>query len=323
MTDRRSFLHCAAALAMSASARAQPAGPTHRVALLVPATTPNEAVFMQALRELGYVEGRNLVIDRRSADGDFARLPSLAVDTVRSRPDVIVAFVTQASIAARQATASIPVVMVAVADPVASGLVTSLARPGGNVTGTSAQAAAIAGKQLDLIRELRPSAARVAVLWNSANAVFQEQSVREARAGAARLGIELRLFDAQSAADLDAAIAAIAAARPDAVLVVGEPLFVANAARLADRLRERRLLAVGGTRAYAPAGMLATYGPDLAESARRAASYVDKILKGTRPGDLPVELATKYELVVNMATARALGIAVPPTLLARADEVIQ
>jgi len=323
MTRRRSFLLSAAALGVATAVRAQPAGAVHRVALLVPATTPNEAAFLQALRELGYAEGRNLVIDRRSADGDFARLPGLAADTVRSRPDVIVAFVTQASIAVKQATTSTPVVMVAVADPVASGLVTSLARPDGNVTGTSAQAASVAGKQLDLIRELRPRAARVAVLWNPANAVFQEQSIREARAGAVRLGIELRLFDARSAADLDPAIAAIAAARPDAVLVVGEPLFVANASRLADRLRERRLLAVGGTRAYAPAGMLATYGPDLAESARRAASYVDKILKGTRPGDLPVELATKYELVVNMTTARALGIAVPPTLLARADEVIQ
>jgi putative ABC transport system substrate-binding protein len=323
MTRRRSFLLSAAALGVAATVRAQSAGPVHRVALLVPATTPNEAAFMQALRELGYVEGGNLVIDRRSADGDFARLPSLATDTVRSRPDVIVAFVTQASIAAKQATDAIPVVMVAVADPVASGLVTSLARPGGNVTGTSAQAAFVAGKQLDLIRELRPRAARVAVLWNPANAVFQEQSIREARAGSLRLGIELRLFDAQSAADLDPAIAAIAAARPDAVLVVGEPLFVANASRLGQRLRERRLVAVGGTRAYAPAGMLATYGPDLAESARRAASYVDRILKGARPGDLPVELATKYELVINLKTARALDVAVPPTLLARADEVIQ
>lgn len=317
------FLLCAVALATADIALAQPAGPAHRVALLVPAATPNEAAFMQGMRALGYEEGHNLVIDRRSADGDLTRLPGLAADTVRSRPDVIVAFVTQASLAAKKATATIPIVMVAVADPVASGLVGSLARPGGNVTGTSAQSALVPGKQLDLIRELRPKAARVALLWNPANAVFQEQSLHEARAGAQRLGIELRLFGAPAPVEIDRTIAAIAAAKPDAVMVLGDPMFVANARRIGERLREHRLLAVGGTGAFAPAAMLAVYGPDLAESARRSATYVDKILKGTRPGDLPIELETKYELVVNMATARALGVAVPPAMLARADEVIQ
>ncbi len=325
---RRDFLELVrgAAIALAGvplGAVAQQARTLPRIGLLVPAATPNEAPFRQGLRQLGYEDGRTIVIERRSAEGDFTRLPGLAAELVALRPDVIAAFVTQASIAARQATSKIPIVMIAVADPVASGLVDNLARPGGNVTGTAGQNSAVVGKQLELIRELRPGADRVATLWNPANAVFQEQSVREARAAAQRLGMKMRLVEARNPAELERAFATIAADRPDAVQVLGDPLFVANIARIAELLRQHRLLAVGGSRVYAEAGILAVYAPDLAESSRRAATYVDKILRGVKPGDLPVELADKFELIVNLGTAKALGVAIAPALLARADEVIR
>jgi putative tryptophan/tyrosine transport system substrate-binding protein len=323
--DRRTFVCGSAAAAgiVPLRVRAQSRPTTARVAFLVSTPTPNEAVFVQAMRDLGYEPGRNLIIDRRSADGDFARLPALAAELVRSQPDVIAAFLTQASVAAKDATATIPIVMVAVSDPVASGLVANLARPGGNVTGTVGLVSMVVGKQLELIRELRPGAVRVATLWNPANAVFQQQSLAEARASAARLRMQLKLLSASSAAEIDSVLAEVVAARPDAVQVLSDPLFVANATHLGETMLRHRLLAVGGFRGYAAAGMVATYGPDLAESARRAASYVDRILRGAAPGELAVEQSSKFELVVNLKAAKSLSVAVPRSLLLRADEVIQ
>ncbi|HEX6944889.1 MAG TPA: ABC transporter substrate-binding protein [Casimicrobiaceae bacterium] len=325
MTTRRRFVAALPALlgGLSWQAQAQPGGTPRRVALLLPADVPTEAPFRATLAALGYVEGHNLATERRSAGNDFGRLPALAAELVGSKPDVIVSFLTQASIAAKQATATIPIVVVGVGDPVASGLVANLARPGGNVTGTAGQVSQVIGKQLELVRELRPGAARIAALWNPANVVFQSQSVDVARTAAARLGMRLDLVEARTQTDLRPRLAEIAARRPDAVLVFGEPLFVANAARLAELLLTHRLPAIGGSRAYADAGMLATYAPDLAESARRAAHCVDRILRGTRPADIPVELVAKFELVVNLRTAAALGVTIAPALLARADALIR
>jgi putative ABC transport system substrate-binding protein len=323
--DRRAFIRTQAAwlagLGLPAAAKRSERVP--RMALLLLAPTPTEQAFREGLADLGYVEGRNVIVERRSAEGDPSRLPSLAAEIVRSKPDLVVAFITQASLAASRATSTIPIVMVAVSDPVGSGLVESLARPGANVTGTGGQVSAVVGKQLALIRELHPAAKRVAVLWNPANPVFQEQMVREARAGAEQLGVELRLVEARSVQDLERTLAALAEMRPDGVLVLAEPLFIANAQRIGKALVAQRLLAVGGVRAYAEAGLLAAYGPDSAESARRAATYADRILKGASPRELPVELPTRVELILNAKTAQAIGVAIPPALLARADLVLR
>jgi putative ABC transport system substrate-binding protein len=319
---RRRFVGLAlAAIAAQAAVAATSDGRRPRIALLVPSDVPNEPPFHEALREHGYVDGRTATIVRRSAQGDLSRLPALAAELARENPDVIVAFVTQASIAAKQATSTIPVVMVAVGDPVGSGLVADLRRPGGNVTGTAGQTSAVIGKQLELARELKPGARRIAALWNPGNPTFQSQSVREAQAAAGRLGLVLDLHGATTVDEALRQVASLAARRPDAVLLLADPLFIAHAPRIAAALREARLPAVGGSRAYAEAGLLAAYAPDLREASRAAARYVDRILRGARPATLPVDIVTKYDLVVNEVTARALGVVVPPDVLARAEVV--
>jgi putative ABC transport system substrate-binding protein len=322
MSSRRAALGVFAALAAAAlTVRGQPRGP-RRIGLLLPDEVIVEPPFVAALRDLGYVDGRNATLDRRSARGRFADLPKLADELVRARPDVLVAFLTQATIAAKQATTTIPVVMVAVGNPVESGIVPQLARPGSNVTGTAAPTSAVVGKQLELVRELRPQAKRVATLWNPTNPVYQTQSLDEARAAAARLGLALDLVDVRAPDELDAAFRRIAAARPDAVLVLGEPMLVANARRLGPLLGALRLPAVGGSRAYASEGVIAVYTPDLDEAARRAAQVVDRILRGARPADIPVEVVSTYVLIVNAQVARQLGVPISDGLLARAREVI-
>lgn len=322
---RRSFMHRAAiALAgVAAGAYAQQRSTAPRIALLLPAASPNETALREALRDLGYAEGSKIAIDRRSADGDFERLPALARELVATKPDVVVAFLTQASIAARQATTAIPIVMVGVADPVASGLVASLARPGENITGTAGQSSTVIGKQLDLIRELRPDATKITALWNPANAVFQQQSVRAAQDGARRLRMNLTLVEARTPSEIDVALERLGSERPDAVLVLADPSFGASARRISESLLKHRIVAVSGGLGYVEVGMLAVYGPDLAASARRAAAYVDRILRGAKPADLPIELETKFQLVINLKTAKALGLAIPQALLLRADEVIR
>jgi putative ABC transport system substrate-binding protein len=309
--------------ATASRARAQRAGRTARIGVLLPGALPIEKPFVEALGQLGYRAGDTVLVERRSAEGDFQRLPALAIELAGTRPDVIVAFVTQASIAAKRATASVPIVMVAVADPVAAGLVSNLARPEGNVTGTAAQLSALVAKQVELIRDLRPGASRLAVMWNPANAAYQQQAVAQAREAAGQLGMRLRLVEARSASELERAFAGLGADPPEALLVLGEPLFVANATRIGELLRKHRLLAVGGSRNYLGTGMVAIHAPDLARSARRAAPYVDKILRGAKPADLPVELETRFELVVDLTAARTLGVAIPSGVLARCDEVVQ
>jgi putative ABC transport system substrate-binding protein len=318
------FVAALGALWTPLSATAEQARTVPRVGFL--ASSPQserEEVFWLELRRLGYVKGQNIAVEYRSADGNFERLPELAAELVGLKVDVIVAVVTQASLAARKATATIPIVMVGVSDPVGSGLVASLARPGGNVTGTSTVAADVVGKQLELVHQLLPGVSRVAVLWNPANPVFQQQLLKETRAAATKLRIQLQLFEARAPDELDRAFVAIGKERPDAVLVLPDPMLASHAKRIADLAVKYRLPAVGGSRLHAEAGVLAAYGPDYIDGYRRAAVYVDRILKGARPAELAVEQTAKFELLINARTAKALGITVPPPLVARADEVMQ
>jgi len=310
-------------LCAALAARAQRPAGVARVGYLSSDTHPLYQVFRQELGRLGYVEGKNLTLVHRSAEGDFARLPDLAAELVRLEVDVIVAQVTQASIAAKRATATIPIVMIGVSDPVASGLVESLARPGGNVTGTSAVAAAVVGKQLELIRELVPDVSRVAMLWNPANRVFQRQQLDEARSSATELDLQLRILEARDAEEIDRAFETLAREPARVLLVLGDPVFVAQGKRLAERAVKLRLPSVSGSRLLAEAGALMSYGPNYEDAYRRAALYVHRILRGAKPADLPVERTARFELVVNTKTARALGIALPPSFLVRADQVIE
>jgi putative ABC transport system substrate-binding protein len=279
--------------------------------------------FLQGLRDLGYVEGKNIAIEYRWADGKFERLPELAADLVRLKVDVIVAAVTQASLAAKAATATIPVVMVAVSDPVGSGLVASLARPGGNLTGTSAMTAETAGKPLGLLKEILPKISRVAALWNPANPVFQAAQLREVEVTAKALGVKLQSLQARDAEEIDRAFAAIAAERTRALQVLGDPVFNTQRKQIAALAVKHRLPAVSGVKEYADAGLLMSYGANFPESYRRAATYVDKILKGAKPGDMPIERPTKFEFVINLRTAKQIGVTIPQSLLYRADKVIR
>lgn len=323
--SRRTVLRAvlAALGALPLAALGQRDGRPLKLALLLPADVHFEKAFREQLAKLGYVEGRNLVVDRRSAHSDFARLPALAAELLRGGPDVLAAFVTQASIAARQATSTVPVVMVAVSDPVASGLVSNLARPGGNVTGTAALQAVVVGKQFELLREIVPGASRVVTLWNSANAVFQAQALDGARAAADSLRMRLIVAEVRKVEDIEPALARAASERPDAAVVLPDPLLVTNARRLAELFAARRLPAVGSGRNYAEAGLLASYGPDLAEAARRAADVVHRIAQGKPPGEIPIEVIGKFERVVNLRTAATLGITVPAGVLARVDDVVR
>ena len=323
--DRRTFVHVSALalLGVPVFAAAQRAGTVPRIGFLTPGPNPRESAFFQAMRDLGYVDGNNIVVDRRSAEGDFARLPALAAEIVKNRPNVIVALVSAAALAAKHATSTIPIVMVGVSDPVASGLVGNLARPGGNVTGTSDQSHAAVGKEFELIRQLLPEARRVVALWNPANANFQQLMVSEAFGAAARLQMLLRLLEVQTRDQLDQTFAVLGSERPDAVVVMQDIFFGANGAHIAELALAQHLPAFSGGRGLTEAGFLASYGSDLIAIAQRAATYVQKILKGAKPGDLAVELPTKFELVINLKTAKALGLTIPQSLLLRADEVIQ
>ena len=279
--------------------------------------------FLQGLRELGYVEGQNIVIEYRLADGNFERLPDLAAELVRLKVDVIVASVTQASLAAKNATGTIPIVMVAVGNPVVSGLISSLARPGVNITGTSAMSDEVAGKQLELLKESLPKVSRVAALWNPANPIFQALQVKETKDTAQALGVQLQMLEARGPEEIERAFAATARERTGALLVLIDPVFTTYRKRIADLALKGRLPAVSGIREYPEAGLLLSYGPNFPELYRRAATYVDKILKGAKPADLPVERPTKFEMVINLKTAKQIGVTIPQSVLYRADKVIK
>ena len=318
---RRTLLGAWAGSLVPRPSAAQERAARLRIGYLAASANPQQAYFDDELRRLGYGPER-LDFEYRNADGDFERLPALARELVALRVDVIVAQVTQAAVAARAATATIPIVMIGVSDPVASKLVQSLARPGGNVTGTSAVAAGVAGKQLEVLRDLVPGLARTAVLWNPANTVFQQQQLAELRAAAAGMTLQLQVHEVRTGAELDAVFAALAAASARTVLVLGEPVFVTHASRIAALAIQHRILSVGATRAMAEAGILATYSPNYEDAFRRAAVYVDRIARGAKPADLPVERSQRFELVLNRRTAQALRYELPAALLVRADRVI-
>jgi putative ABC transport system substrate-binding protein len=275
------------------------------------------------LREHGYVEGSGIAIETRYAHGRFERLPELARDLVGLRVDVLVTLVTQASIAAKESTRTIPIVMVGVSDPEAAGLVSNLSRPGGNVTGTSAMNAETAGKWMELLKESVPGIQRVAVLWNPANRVFQTQLLRQTEAAARSLGLEIRLFEAGDLPSIEKAFTAIAKARVAAVNVLTDPTFVAHVGQIAALAQRASLPSVSGYEGYADAGGLIAYGPSYFELARSSAGHVAKILKGEKPGELPVERPTKFQLVINIKAARQLGLQLPRSLLLRADRTIE
>jgi putative ABC transport system substrate-binding protein len=245
----------------------------------------------------------------------------MAADLVGLNVDVLVASLTQASLAAKKATAKIPIVMAGVGDPVAVGLVGSLARPGGNITGTSSVSSDVVGKQLELLKEVVPGVSHVAVLWNPANAAFQALQLGQAEQAARVAGFQLQLLEVRARDEIEAAFANIKNTR--AVAVLGDPLFALHSPMIAELALKNRLVTVSAGRELADAGILLTYGASLFEAHKRAAFYVDKILKGAAPADLPVEQPTTFEMIINLKTAKALGLAVPPSLLARANEVIE
>ena len=288
-----------------------------------PGAQRNLDVFRQGLRDLGYVESQNIVIEYRWAEGTLDRLPDLAAELVRLKVDIIVAAQTQATVAAKNATGTIPIVMVAVGDPVGQGLIASLAHPGGNVTGlTFSVGVDTFGKGLELLKETVPKVRRVAILSNPANPT-QPLAIRNLKVAARSLGVGLQLVEARGPSEFDSAFAAIAKARVGALLVVGDTIFYLHRVRLANLAAKSRLPAVHGYRENVEAGGLMFYGVNLADNYRRAATVVDRILKGTKPADLPVEQPTKFELVINLRTAKALGLTIPQSVLGRADQIIE
>jgi putative ABC transport system substrate-binding protein len=303
---------------------AQTSSPVWRIGVL--RTPSGDAVdsategLRQGLRELGYVEGRNIQFEYRWAGGQPGRLPGLAVELARLNVDVIVTGGEQAILAAKQATSTIPIVMGASNDPVGAGLVVSLARPGGNVTGMTILSPELSRKRLELLKEVVPRASRVAVLYNPGfpGTTLDLQQTRDA---ARALGLSLQEIAVHRPAEFEAAFAA-ARERADAAIPLADPFFTAHHARIADLARKHRLPGVYNWKEFVTAGGLMSYGPSLREVYRRAATHVDKILKGARPNDLPIEQPTTFELTINLATAKAFGITIPQSLLVRADEVM-
>ncbi len=327
--DRRAFLFTlAGGLAAPLTAEAQQAGKVPRIGYLTgnlaTGLTLRDA-FLQGLRDLGYAEGRNVAIEYRDAEGKYDRFPALAADLVALKVDVIVVTNTPAALAAKQATRAIPIVLGWVLDPVSSGLVTNLARPGHNVTGLSTLARDIVGKRLELLKQAVPGVARVAVLWHPGD--YGERTEREMHSDedttARALGVRLQVLTARGPEDFDRAFSDMVRARADAVAVQSTNVFFIERRRLVDFAAKNRLPAMYSTREFVEAGGLMSYAANTAELLRRAATYVDKILKGAKPADLPVEQPTRFELVINLKTANALGLTIPPSLLQRADQVIE
>ena len=322
---RREFIALVGGVATiwSFAAWAQQAANVHKVGFLSPAgPSLYLPAFFDALAELGWVEGKNVVVEQRYADNRLERLPGLAEELVHLNVDVIVAVGTLGPLAAKRATSTIPIVMTAAGDPLGSGLVASLARPGGNVTGMSLMVPDIGGKRLELLKELLPRLSRVAVLWNVANP-YPAIVFKETQAAGQRLGIEVQSLEVRGPDDFDGAFDAARKRRPDALITVEDPLTFTYRRRIADFAVREQLPSIFGIREDATAGGLISYGANAADLFRRAAGYVDKILKGAKPADLPMEQPTKFELIINLKTVKALGVTIPPMLLARADEVIE
>jgi putative ABC transport system substrate-binding protein len=329
--NRRTFLFGLTLGALSAplASEAQQAAKVPRIGWLannLAATPHTHEAFRQGLRDLGYVEGRNLVIEYRDAEGKLERLPALAAELVALKVDVIFAGGgTLPALAAKQATRTLPIVFADAADPVTSGLVTSLARPGGNVTGLFSLFAELVSKRLELLKQAVPGVSRVAVLWQPGGLPerTEKDMLKGAEVAARALGVRVQFVEARGPAEFDGAFSEMTRARAGALTVLGTPMFITGRRRLVDLAAKNRLPTVFSGRDWVDAGGLMAYGPNVPDLFRRAATYVDKILKGAKPGDLPVEQPTKFELVINLKTAKALGLTIPQALLIRADEVIQ
>jgi len=328
---RRAFLGTLAGglLAAPLAAEAQHAAKIARIGYLSPNLAANphlHEAFRQGLRDLGYVEGRNVVIEYRDAEGKPERLPTLAAELVALKVDVFVSGgATITALAAKEATRTLPIVFIFVGDPVGSGLVTSLARPGGNVTGLSNLAPELVGKRLELLTQAVPGVTRVAVLRlpGALGERTEKNMLKEAEVAARALGVQPHFAEARGPADFDRAFSDMTRGRAGALTLLPNNMFLREHRRLVALAAKNRLPAVYVSREFVDAGGLMSYGANIADGYRRAATYVDKILKGAKPGDLPVELPTKFELVINLKTAKALGLTIPPSVLGRADEVIQ
>jgi len=327
--ERRGFMAVMAGglLATPLAAEAQQAGKVYRIGLL-DFSAPDPArqawwnAFRQQMRELGYVEGQNVSFEPRWAQGEDDRLPKLAAELVGLKVDLIVTAGSNAALAAKRATSTIPIVTASGSDPVAVGLVASLRQPGGNVTGMTSLNSELAAKRLELLRNVAPRASRIAILWDERDA-GSRLNVDETEAAAKTAGLAIQRVAVGSAAGLDAAFATVVRGRAGALIIVITARLFSYRKRIAELAVKHRLPTVVGLREYVEAGGLASYGTDFPDIFRRAAVYVDKILKGAKPADLPVEQPTKFELVINLKTAKALGLSIPPSLLGRADEVIQ
>ena len=324
---RRDVLATLAAASLAfVPAAAQEAGKLPRIGFLGNSTAALEAdllhAFGEGLRELGYVEGRNIVLEQRWAEGSYERLPALVAELLAAKVDVIVTAGTPAALATVRAAPAIPLVMVAVGDPIGVGLVQSLARPGGNATGLTSMTPDLEAKRLHLLRELMPRVSRIALIWNPDNA-YQLRDEREVRTAAAPLDIRVLSLPVRNDDELKAAFATIAREGVEAMLVPADRLFLHHRERIVAFARGSRLPLISAYRELVEAGGLMSFGPSYAVMHRQAARFVDKILKGAKPAELPVEQPARFELVIDLRTAKALGLEVPPALLARADEVIE
>jgi putative tryptophan/tyrosine transport system substrate-binding protein len=305
------------------AARAQHAARTWRIGFITHAA--NDAIFASLfvrLRELGYVEGQNIIVERRYAEGKAERFPEFAAEMVRLKADMVITSTTPAAFAVRNVSTTIPIVIPTAIDPVGTGLIASLAHPGGNITGGAILSAEMGAKRLELLKEVIPGLSRAAVLWNGANPANALAWSETEGAGRA-LGVLLQSHDVRGAKDFEMAFAAIVEQRPEALFILTDALITQYQKQIVDFAIDRRLPSVFPNKEPVQAGGLMSYGPHYSEMMRRAASQVDKILRGTRPADLPMEQPTTFELVINLKTARAVGVAVPPLMLSRADEVIE
>jgi putative ABC transport system substrate-binding protein len=326
MTTRRSFIVAALgagtfAAPFGAFAQRQ-SGKVRCIGILLfnsPQTDPI-GPFLEGMQALGYIDGKTIAIDYRYAEGKAERLPDLAVELVRLKPDVIFAYGGDVAPHAKKATGSIPIVAMVSNDPVQSGLVASIGRPGANVTGITLIYDDLAGKVLELLKEAVPGISRVAVLWNPDHA---DPEFRETQRAAVAQGVQLQSLEVRRPGDFDGAFKAAIDERAEGLIIVSSRLFLMQRQKLAEFATTNRIIAAGGWGDWAKDGLLLTYGPNTVEAMRRIAVYVDKILKGARPADLPIERPTRFELVINMKTAKALGIKFPDTILARADDVIE
>ena len=313
-------------LALCATAEAQQAGKVSRIGYLTSSFLSSQLyrheAFRQGLRELGYVEGKNIVIEWRSAEGKLDRLPALAAELVRLKVDVIVTTGPAPTRPAKEATSTIPIVMAFDNDPVGNGFVASLARPGGNITGLSTLAPEISGKQLEVLKEIVPRLSRVAVLGSSTTP-GNAQSLKETELAAGAFGVKVQYLDVRDPKDIDTAFRATGKGRADAILVLTSPVFNPYRTEIADLAVKNRLPAIYSTPEFVEDGGLMTYGVSITDLYRRAATYVDKILKGAKPVDLPVEQPTKFEFIINLKAAKQIGLTIPPNVLVRADKVIK